>query len=151
MPGSRPRRPPRRRVERASPECRQPRKQGNLPDTAQILVYDINADGLPDIAVSSAHDYGVFWYEQVAKGRRLPGRGMSSMTPGPRPQPRAADIDDDGDFLDLITGKRFMAHQPAAIRVNTSRWAYTGTSWRAGRSRFGRSTSFHLARASGRG
>lgn len=88
---------------------------GNLeeekPDhTPQILVYDVNADGLNDIITSSAHKYGIFWYEQVIKGserswtQHVIDQGWSqahSLT--------LADLDEDGD-LDLVTGKRFRAH-----------------------------------------
>ena len=43
--------------------------EGDQPDhTPQILVLDVNGDGLNDILTSSAHKYGIFWYQQIRKG-----------------------------------------------------------------------------------
>ncbi len=41
-------------------------KDGKTEHTPQIWVYDVNDDGLNDIVTSSAHRYGIFWYEQLA-------------------------------------------------------------------------------------
>lgn len=40
-------------------------KEGKADHTPQILVYDVNGDKLPDVVTSSAHGYGIFWYEQT--------------------------------------------------------------------------------------
>lgn len=40
-------------------------KHGKPGHTPHICVYDVNADGLNDIITSSAHQYGIFWYEQT--------------------------------------------------------------------------------------
>mgnify|MGYP001581095811 CR=1 FL=1 len=40
-------------------------------DVAQILVYDVNGDGLVDLIASAAHDYGIYWYEQVRQGNDI--------------------------------------------------------------------------------
>ncbi|NMC20693.1 MAG: VCBS repeat-containing protein [Thermogutta sp.] len=78
--------------------------------TPQILVIDVNGDGLNDVVTSSAHKYGIFWYEQQRQGDQISWKRhviddswtqAHSLTLG--------DINGDG-IPDLVTGKRFMAH-----------------------------------------
>ena len=85
-------------------------KEGHSEHTPQILVHDVDTDGLNDIVTSSAHRHGIFWYKQVKQDsdisfkQHLIDKSWSqahSLT--------LADLDDDGD-LDLVTGKRFYAH-----------------------------------------
>ncbi len=86
------------------------KEDGKADHTPQILVYDVNADGLNDIVTSIAHDYGIFWYEQVA-GSPHP-TWKQHVIDNSWSQAHSlvlADLDADGD-LDLVTGKRFMAH-----------------------------------------
>jgi hypothetical protein len=85
-------------------------RHGGVADTAQIWVYDVNGDGLPDIICSSAHGYGVFWYEQVRRGSEIAWK--QHVIDDSWTQAHAltlADIDGDG-VPEVITGKRFMAH-----------------------------------------
>jgi hypothetical protein len=85
-------------------------KDGKLADTAQIFVYDVNGDGLNDIICSSAHRYGVFWYEQVRHGAEITWKQhVIDDTWSQAHSLMLADINGDG-IPEIITGKRFMAH-----------------------------------------
>lgn len=89
------------------------REEGRAGHTPQILVYDVNTDGLADIVTSSAHDYGIFWYQQIRKDSPASATAWRQhLIDNSWSQAHSlalADIDSDGD-LDLVTGKRFMAH-----------------------------------------
>lgn len=72
-----------------------------------IYAYDVNGDKRQDVVTSMAHDYGVFWMEQTA-----PGKFEKRMIDDSWSQAHAmALVDLNGDGRkDLVTGKRFMAH-----------------------------------------
>lgn len=85
-------------------------EEGKPGHTPQILVYDVNADGLPDIVTSTAHNYGIFWYEQQRDGETITWkRHLIDDSWSQAHSLVLADIDEDGD-LDLVTGKRYKAH-----------------------------------------
>jgi hypothetical protein len=78
--------------------------------SVEIVVADVNGDGLPDLIVGQAHGYGLDWFEQQvsASGRRWvrhpidPGNSQFHDL-------RWVDLDGDGE-CELVTGKRYRAH-----------------------------------------
>ena len=84
-----------------------------LGHASNLIVYDVNKDGLADILVSSAHKYGIFWWEQL-KERNAAGdiqfkKHVIDDTWSQAHYLGWGDIAGDG-VPELITGKRFMAH-----------------------------------------
>ena len=84
--------------------------EGKADHTAQILVFDVNGDGLNDIICSSAHEYGIFWYEQAREGGQI--RFKQRLIDNSWTQAHSLALGDlDGDGMpELVVGKRFMAH-----------------------------------------
>ena len=91
---------------------------------AQILVYDVNADGKNDVVTAmNAHGWGISWFEQQRDGsgsitfaeHKMMGTREDEAKYGVAfSQPHAltmADLDGDG-LADVITGKRRWAHGP---------------------------------------
>jgi hypothetical protein len=90
---------------------------------AQMLVYDVNGDGLNDIITClHPHKYGLAWFEQVKQDGRVTFREHRIM--GEKAEDNKygvkmtqmhafalADIDGDG-LKDFVTGKRWWAHPP---------------------------------------
>ena len=86
-------------------------KDGKVDHTSNIIVFDMNKDGLNDILVSTAHNFGIFWYEQQ-RGADGVVAWKQHIIDDTWSQPHYlafADIDNDGN-KEIISGKRFMAH-----------------------------------------
>jgi len=85
--------------------------EANLgPDCADMLVYDVDGDGDNDVITSSAHQYGMWWFEQQPNGdgthfqQHVIADDFSQVH-----ALRLADINRDG-IMDVVTGKRYFAH-----------------------------------------
>ena len=91
---------------------------------AQMLVYDVNGDGLADVITSwHCHMYGLVWYQQQRGPHgEITWKQHVILPPKPDLQSPAlrisqmhaldlADINGDG-LKDIVTGKRYWAHGP---------------------------------------
>ena len=88
---------------------------------AQMVVYDVNGDGLNDVLTAiAAHEYGLAWFEQIKTNGEITFRKHLILNEDASKnrygvqfsQPHSlALIDMDGDGLeDIVSGKRFWAH-----------------------------------------
>jgi len=77
---------------------------------AQMEVFDIDLDGDADIFGSSAHQYGLWWFEQFSKDGAIMFRKHT--LPFHLSQAHAVargDLNNNG-IPDIVTGKRYLAH-----------------------------------------
>lgn len=91
-------------------------------ECANMFVYDVNKDGRNDVISSSAHEYGVWWLEQLPDGsfKQHEIDRSVSQTHGML----FTDINGDG-IPDIITGKRYRAHNdndPGAADAPVIQW-----------------------------
>ncbi len=76
-----------------------------------VIVADLNQDGQPDLLSGQAHDYGLDWYEQRPE-ESGPKKWIKHPIDPHHSQFHTlqwVDLDDDGQ-PELVTGKRFRAH-----------------------------------------
>jgi hypothetical protein len=105
---------------------------------AQMYAYDIDGDGDRDVISSSAHDYGLWWHEQTKDSTgavRWIGHTIDDRVSVTHAL-AVADLDGDG-VPDIITGKRFLAHNgndPGEFDPSVLLW------YRGGRDAAGRPT-----------
>ncbi|MCE5267798.1 MAG: VCBS repeat-containing protein [Planctomycetaceae bacterium] len=91
---------------------------------AQILVYDVDGDGLNDVVTAwNCHGYGLLWYKQTRDEKGEIGWQQHVILP-PKPdvtspalrfsEPHALDLADlrGNGLRGFVTGKRFWAHGP---------------------------------------
>jgi hypothetical protein len=79
---------------------------------ADMIAYDVNHDGKADVIASSAHQYGIWWFEQGDAKDGSPAFTRHNLFPDLVSETHAliaADINGDG-LTDLVTGKRFWSH-----------------------------------------
>ncbi len=79
------------------------------PDCSDIQVFDFNGDGRNDVLTSSAHNYGIWWHEQLADGGWKTHEIDKSFSE--THSLVLADIAGDG-LPGFVTGKRWWAHGP---------------------------------------
>lgn len=78
-----------------------------------IIVQDINGDKKNDFIAGRAHDYGLFWYEQtVSDGKRSWKKHIIDPMHSQFHTMEWDDLDNDS-HAELITGKRYRAHNDA--------------------------------------
>jgi hypothetical protein len=92
------------------------------PDCADMIVYDVDGDGDNDVITSSAHNYGVWWFEQQPGGKFEKHEICKDFSQVHAI--RLADINGDG-IMDFVTGKRYFAHNgkdPGAFETPLLVW-----------------------------
>jgi len=77
---------------------------------ANLIAHDFDGDGDPDVLASSAHSYGIWWFEQTKTAEGI--KWIKRVIYKEFSQTHAlilADINRDGR-MDFVTGKRYYAH-----------------------------------------
>ncbi|HMJ71540.1 MAG TPA: VCBS repeat-containing protein [Cyclobacteriaceae bacterium] len=78
---------------------------------SQMLTYDFDGDGDADVVSGSAHNFGLWWHEQVKENNNASfKRHVIDSTYSELHSVVLKDVNNDG-LPDLITGKRFFSHQ----------------------------------------
>ena len=95
-------------------------------DCSNMFVYDVDADGDQDVMSSSAHEYGIWWYEQKKDAQDTISWVKHEISNLFSQSHALAleDINADG-YPDLISGKRYFAHNgkdPGALEPSVLYW-----------------------------
>lgn len=90
-------------------------------DCSQIFALDVKNNGQKELISASAHRYGIWWHEKVDSGwiHHIIFDGVSETH-----ALALADVDGDG-YPDLVTGKRYFAHNgedPGAYEPSALYW-----------------------------
>jgi sugar lactone lactonase YvrE len=85
---------------------------GEAARVADMFAHDVNGDGLADVISSSAHRYGLWWFEQVrsASGESEWRQHLIDDSYSQTHAMQLVDLNGDGS-KDIITGSRYYAHQ----------------------------------------
>ena len=82
-------------------------------DCANMIVYDVDGDGLNDVITSSAHQYGIWWHQQVKTDKGIEFK-QHDICPKLTSETHAMILAElyKGGNMGVVTGKRFWAHGP---------------------------------------
>ena len=105
-------------------------KDGKAAHTPEILVYDVNGDGLPDIITSNAHGYGIFWYEQIRGAEKGTGPICRDGPPGCCAQIGPVPFSARRDSLEAAHHRRHLDPGPRADAGRYRRRRHPGTDHR---------------------
>lgn len=89
-------------------------------ECSHMYVWDVNADGLPDVLSSNPHRYGVWWWEQLPAAPGAAPDFVERTIDASFSESHALHLEDmDADGVpEIITGKRFYSHgksEPGAL------------------------------------
>ncbi len=84
----------------------------SLNSSLPMIVFDLDRDGKNDLIYGNGHDYGLYWWKNMGPGSDGKLAFKETLIDRSFSQPHVlamADLDGD-DQLELITGKRYYAH-----------------------------------------